>query len=245
MWCTCSSPGGWWRAAARSWCSGSRPKGTSRSSPRTAAPGSRNSRLECRPMAVKPQDIVSNEYKYGFRDEEHYVFKSQRGLSRQVVEQLSQMKGEPEWMLRFRLRALELFYRKPLPTWGADLSDINFDDIFYYVRPSETRARDWDEVPEGIKRTFDRLGIPEAERKFLAGVSAQYESEVVYHNIRADLEKQGVLFLDMDSGLAQHPELVKEYFGTVIPPGDNKFAALNSAVWSGGSFIYVPKGVQV
>ncbi|HZR07171.1 MAG TPA: Fe-S cluster assembly protein SufB [Myxococcales bacterium] len=196
-------------------------------------------------MAVKPQDIVSNEYKYGFRDEEHYVFKSQRGLSRQVVEQLSQMKGEPEWMLRFRLRALELFYRKPLPTWGADLSDINFDDIFYYVRPSETRARDWDEVPEGIKRTFDRLGIPEAERKFLAGVSAQYESEVVYHNIRADLEKQGVLFLDMDSGLAQHPELVKEYFGTVIPPGDNKFAALNSAVWSGGSFIYVPKGVQV
>src|SRR5579884_434801 len=196
-------------------------------------------------MAVSKLDVLPTEYKYGFRDEENYVFKSRKGLSREVVEQISRMKGEPEWMLRFRLRALELFYRKPLPTWGADLSEIDFDNIYYYVKPSEARARDWDEVPESIKKTFDRLGIPEAERKFLAGVSAQYESEVVYHNIRADLEKKGVIFLDMDSGLAQYPDLVKEYFGTVIPPGDNKFAALNSAVWSGGSFIYVPPGVQV
>ncbi len=196
-------------------------------------------------MAVSKLDVLPTEYKYGFRDEENYVFKSRKGLSREVVEQISRMKGEPEWMLRFRLRALELFYRKPLPTWGADLSEIDFDNIYYYVKPSEARARDWDEVPESIKKTFDRLGIPEAERKFLGGVSAQYESEVVYHNIRADLEKKGVIFLDMDSGLAQYPDLVKEYFGTVIPPGDNKFAALNSAVWSGGSFIYVPPGVQV
>src|SRR5438552_1020800 len=197
-------------------------------------------------MAVRKQDIEPSEYKYGFHDaEDQYVFKSQRGLSADVVRSLSAMKGEPEWMLRFRLRALELFYRKPMPKWGADLSEIDFDNIFYYVKPSESRARDWEEVPENIKRTFDRLGIPEAERKFLAGVSAQYESEVVYHNIQADLEKKGVIFLDMDSALAQNTELVKEHFATVIPPGDNKFAALNSAVWSGGSFIYVPPGVQV
>jgi len=197
-------------------------------------------------MAVRTRDIGPSEYKYGFRDaEDQYVFKSQRGLSADVVRSISAMKGEPEWMLRFRLRALELYSRKPMPSFGADLSGIDFDNIFYYVKPSESRARDWDEVPENIKRTFDRLGIPEAERKFLAGVSAQYESEVVYHNIQADLEKKGVIFLDMDSALKEHPELVKEYFGTIIPAGDNKFAALNSAVWSGGSFIYVPPGVQV
>jgi Fe-S cluster assembly protein SufB len=197
-------------------------------------------------MAVRKQDIGPSEYLYGFHDaEDEYVFKSQRGLSADVVRSISAMKGEPEWMLRFRLRALELYLRKPMPGFGADLSGIDFDNIFYYVKPSESRARDWDEVPENIKRTFDRLGIPEAERKFLAGVSAQYESEVVYHNIQADLEKQGVIFLDMDSALKEHPELVKEYFGTIIPAGDNKFAALNSAVWSGGSFIYVPPGVEV
>src|SRR5438874_11710453 len=184
--------------------------------PGLARPQRRSLRRGSRPMAVKPQDVIKDEYKFGFHDaEDTYVFKSQRGLSRQVVEQLSAMKGEPEWMLRLRLRALELFYRKPLPTWGADLSGIDFDNMFYYVKPSESRARDWDEVPEAIKKTFDRLGIPEAERKFLAGVSAQYESEVVYHNIQADLEKKGVIFLDMDSALEQHPEIVKEYFGTV------------------------------
>src|SRR5437773_5245630 len=197
-------------------------------------------------MAVRKQDIGPSEYLYGFHDaEDEYVFKSQRGLSADVVRSISAMKGEPEWMLRFRLRALELYSRKPMPSFGADLSGIDFDNIFYYVKPSESRARDWDEVPEAIKKTFDKLGIPEAERKFLAGVSAQYESEVVYHNIREDLEKQGVLFSDMDSGLREHEDIVRKHFGTVIPPGDNKFAALNSAVWSGGSFIYVPPGVHV
>src|SRR5215212_11995217 len=193
-------------------------------------------------MAVRKEEIGPADYQYGFHDsEDNYVFKSSRGLSADTVEQISRMKNEPEWMLKLRRRALELFYRKPMPTWGADLSEIDFDNIFYYVKPSESRARDWDEVPESIKKTFDRLGIPEAERKFLAGVSAQYESEVVYHNIQADLEKKGVIFTDMDSALKDHPDIVKEYFGTIIPPGDNKFAALNSAVWSGGSFIYVPK----
>ncbi len=155
------------------------------------------------------------------------------------------MKSEPDWMRQFRLRALDLFERKPMPTWGANLSAIDFDNIHYYVRPSEKQGRSWDEVPEYIKDTFDKLGIPEAERKFLGGVSAQYESEVVYHQIREDLEKQGVIFMDMDSGLREHPDIVKEYFATVIPPADNKFASLNSAVWSGGSFIYVPPGVHV
>jgi Fe-S cluster assembly protein SufB len=148
-------------------------------------------------------------------------------------------------MLEFRLKALEHFRQRPMPTWGADLSGIDFDDIYYYVRPAEEQGRTWDEVPAGIKRTFDRLGIPEAERNFLAGVSAQYESEVVYHSIREDLERQGVLFSDCDTGLREHSEIFRKYFGTVIPPNDNKFAALNSAVWSGGSFVYVPKGVRV
>ncbi|HZU05791.1 MAG TPA: Fe-S cluster assembly protein SufB [Chloroflexota bacterium] len=196
-------------------------------------------------MAKAIQDIVPGDYKYGFHDAAEYVFKSRRGLSREVVEEISYLKGEPDWMRQFRLKALAIFERKPLPTWGGDLSGIDFDSIYYYIKPSEKQGRSWDEVPEYIKRTFDRLGIPEAERKFLAGVSAQYESEVVYHNIREDLARQGVIFLDMDSGLREHPDLVREYFGTVIPPADNKFAALNSAVWSGGSFIYVPPGVHV
>src|SRR5437773_3263927 len=188
-------------------------------------------------MAVRKQDIGPSEYLYGFHDaEDEYVFKSQRGLSADVVRSISAMKGEPEWMLRLRLRALELFYRKPMPSFGADLSGIDFDNIYYYVKPSESRARDWDEVPEAIKKTFDRLGIPEAERKFLAGVSAQYESEVVYHNVNEELEKLGVLFCDMDTAVKKYPEIVQKYLATIIPVADNKFAALNSAVWSGGSF---------
>jgi Fe-S cluster assembly protein SufB len=190
---------------------------------------------------------VGADYKYGFSDKENYTFKSNRGLSRELVTQISQMKNEPEWMLNFRLRALDIFLKKPMPTWGNTemLNDIDFDNIFYYIKPSEKQGKTWEEVPEGIKQTFDRLGIPEAERKFLAGVTAQYESEVVYHSIREDLEKQGVVFLDMDSGLREHEEIVRKHFGTVIPAADNKFSALNSAVWSGGSFVWVPEGVKV
>jgi len=199
-------------------------------------------------MAVKPQDLMvpgATDYQYGFHDAEDYQFKSGRGLTREMVEQISEMKNEPDWMRAFRLRAYEIFMRKPMPTWGADLSGIDFDNIHYYVKSSEKTEKDWDDVPAYIKDTFDKLGIPEAERKFLAGVSAQYESEVVYHNIREDLEKQGVIFLDMDTALREHEDIVKKYFATVIPAADNKFSALNSAVWSGGSFIYVPKGVNV
>jgi Fe-S cluster assembly protein SufB len=194
---------------------------------------------------ANPLGIDLDQYKWGFRDPEQYVFKARKGLDRQVVEEISYLKGEPEWMRAFRLHSLEVFLRKPLPTWGPDLSALNFDDIYYYVKPTERQGRSWDEVPEYIKRTFDRLGIPEAERKYLAGVGAQYESEVVYHSLREEWEKQGVIFLDMDSGLREHPDIVREYFGTVVPPEDNKFAALNSAVWSGGSFVYVPEGVHV
>ncbi len=195
-------------------------------------------------MVAKPQ-IDIGEYRYGFRDEEDYVFKSGKGLSRQVVEEISAMKDEPDWMRDFRLKALDHFEKRPMPNWGADLSDIDFNDIYYYIRPTEKQGKTWDEVPEYIKNTFEKLGIPEAERKFLAGVGAQYESEVIYHSLREDLEKLGVLFLDMDAGVREHPELVKKYFGTIIPYNDNKFAALNSAVWSGGSFIYVPPGVSI
>jgi Fe-S cluster assembly protein SufB len=195
-------------------------------------------------MVAKPQ-VDIGEYQYGFRDEEDYVFKSGRGLTRATVEEISAMKDEPEWMRDFRLKALEHFQKRPMPNWGADLSGIDFDDIFYYIRPAEKQGKTWEEVPEYIKNTFEKLGIPEAERKFLAGVGAQYESEVIYHSLREDLEKQGVIFLDMDSGVREHPELVKKYFGTIIPYNDNKFAALNSAVWSGGSFIYVPPGVRI
>jgi Fe-S cluster assembly protein SufB len=197
-------------------------------------------------MAVKAQDLTK-DYKYGFSDPEQYHFKSRRGLDHEIVAQISAYKKEPDWMLQFRLRALDIFFKKPMPAWpAANLSEIDFQNIFYYVRPSENNdAKSWDDVPVYIKDTFDKLGIPEAERKFLAGVSAQYESEVVYHSIREDLEKQGVIFLDMDSGLREHPDIVREYFGTVIPAADNKFAALNSSVWSGGSFIYVPKNTHV
>ncbi|MCA9803948.1 MAG: Fe-S cluster assembly protein SufB, partial [Cyanobacteria bacterium HKST-UBA02] len=198
-----------------------------------------------------PKDLgiedLGNEYQYGFRDEENYVFKSGRGLTTEIVEQISKMKNEPQWMLDFRLRALDIFLKKPMPTWGNTglLNDIDFANIHYYIKPSEKGEKSWDEVPDGIKKTFDRLGIPEAERKFLAGVTAQYESEVVYHSIREDLEKQGVVFLDMDSGLKEHEEIVKKHFASVIPAADNKFSALNSAVWSGGSFVWVPEGVRV
>lgn len=188
---------------------------------------------------------VGQEYKYGFSDSEAPVFKSGRGLSRSIVEDISRRKNEPEWMLNIRLEALEIFNSKPMPEWGSELDGIDFDNIHYYVQPSERSEKNWDDVPPYIKKTFDRLGIPEAERKFLAGVSAQYESEVVYHSIREDLEKLGVLFLDMDSALKQHPEIVRKYFGTIIPTADNKFSALNTAVWSGGSFIVVPAGVKV
>jgi len=191
---------------------------------------------------------LGKEYEYGFHDSTSgYAFQSGRGLTRDIVERISDMKKEPAWMREFRLSSLDIFNKKPMPTWGNTqaLGDIQFDNIHYYMKPTDKQGRTWEEVPEGIKNTFDRLGIPEAERKFLAGVTAQYESEVVYHSIRKDLEKLGVLFLSMDDGLKLHPEIVKKYFGTIIPPADNKFAALNSAVWSGGSFIYVPKGVNV
>jgi Fe-S cluster assembly protein SufB len=183
--------------------------------------------------------------KFGFHDPENYVVKSPKGLSREIVESISDYKNEPAWMREFRLKAYEHFVSRPTPTWGGDLSAIDWNDIHYFVRASERQGRSWDEVPEDIKKTFDRLGIPEAERKFLAGVGAQYESEVVYHQVREDLEKQGVIFLDMDSGLREHEDIVREYWASVIPANDNKLAALNSAVWSGGSFVYVPKGVHV
>lgn len=185
------------------------------------------------------------EYQYGFRDPENYVFKSRKGLDREVVQQISYMKGEPQWMLDFRLKALEHFMQRPIPTWGGDLSKLNLDDIYYYVRPAEKEGKSWDDVPETIKKTFDRLGIPEAERKFLSGVGAQYESEMVYHKVHENLAKQGVIFLSIEEGLRKHPDLFRQYFSTVIPIEDNKFAALNSAVWSGGSFIYVPPGIKI
>ncbi len=193
-------------------------------------------------MAKQLPDM--EEYQYGFRDKDISVVKFEKGLTRKTVEEISMMKNEPGWMTDFRLRSLDIFWEKGMPNWGGDLSELDFDEITYYVKPSERQGKTWDEVPEEIKNTFDRLGIPEAEQKFLAGVSAQYESEVVYHSMREDLEKMGVIFCDTDTALREHPEIFKEYFGTVIPPEDNKFAALNSAVWSGGSFIYVPKGVR-
>src|ERR687893_636085 len=187
------------------------------------------------------------ETKFGFHDPETgYAFKAPKGLTRGLVEQISEFKNEPAWMREFRLKALDHFLSRPQPTWGSPmLADVDYDNIHYFVRASERAERSWDDVPEDVKRTFDRLGIPEAERRFLAGVGAQYESEVVYHQVREDLEKQGVVFLDMDSGLREHEDLVREHFATIIPPNDNKLAALNSAVWSGGSFVYVPPGVHV
>ncbi|MDQ2680011.1 MAG: Fe-S cluster assembly protein SufB [Candidatus Eremiobacteraeota bacterium] len=201
-------------------------------------------------MATQLQtpQTLDEDYRHGFHDtEEHYKFKSDKGLTREIVERISAMKGEPEWMLDFRLKSFEIFQSKPMPTWGdsALLSEIDFDNIRYFVKSTEGTERNWDDVPDDIKRTFDRLGIPEAERKFLSGVSAQYESEVVYHSVIEELERDGVLFMDMDTALKEHPDIVKKYLATIIPQGDNKFAALNSAVWSGGSFVYVPPGVEV
>ncbi|MFC4558672.1 Fe-S cluster assembly protein SufB [Virgibacillus kekensis] len=184
------------------------------------------------------------EYKYGFHDKDVSIFRSGRGLTREIVEEISRMKEEPEWMLEYRLKALEQFYKMPMPQWGGDLSELDFDEIIYYVKPSERTEKSWDEVPDEIKQTFDKLGIPEAEQKYLAGVSAQYESEVVYHSLKEDLSEMGIVFKDTDTALKENEDLFKQYFGKVIPASDNKFAALNSAVWSGGSFIYVPKGVQ-
>ena len=198
----------------------------------------------------KPQadKIVDQDYRHGFHDsEDAYVFKSDKGLTREIVARISAMKNEPDWMRDFRLKAYELFMAKPMPTWGDTelLNAIDFADIHYFVKSTDKTERSWDDVPDDIKRTFDRLGIPEAERKFLAGVSAQYESEVVYHNVSKELEDLGVLFCDMDTAVKQYPEIVQKYFATIIPAADNKFAALNSAVWSGGSFIYVPPGVEL
>jgi Fe-S cluster assembly protein SufB len=194
-------------------------------------------------MAKKMPDI--GDYKYGFSDKDVSVFRSERGLTKEIVEEISGMKDEPEWMLNYRLKSLEMFYKMPMPQWGGDLNSLKFDEITYYVKPSEGAERSWDEVPEEIKRTFDKLGIPEAEQKYLAGVSAQYESEVVYHNMKQELVDLGIVFKDTDSALKEDEELFKKYWGTIIPNSDNKFAALNSAVWSGGSFIYVPPGVKV
>src|SRR6187401_3253983 len=188
---------------------------------------------------------IRSDYKYGFHEIEDYFFKSGRGLSKEIVEAISEHKNEPDWMRKFRLKSLDYFLARPLPEWGGNVGEIDFDSIFYYIRPTEKQAKSWEDLPPDIKNTWDRLGIPEAEKNYLAGVGAQYESEVVYHKLKQDLEDKGVLFLDMDSGLREHEELVKEYFGTIIPQNDNKFAALNSAVWSGGSFIYVPPGVHI
>jgi Fe-S cluster assembly protein SufB len=193
-------------------------------------------------------DIDLGSYQLGWSDsQDDYIYKPERGLNEQLIRDMSKMKNEPEWMLDFRLKAYKRFLRKPTPQWGGAglLNDIDYDEIYYYIKPMDGQAKDWDMVPESIKDTYEKLGIPEAERKYLAGVTAQYESEVVYHRNREDLEKLGVLFCDMDTAVREYPELVQEYFGTIIPPNDNKFAALNSAVWSGGSFIYVPPGVHV
>src|SRR5579864_6580967 len=191
-------------------------------------------------------DLDLGRYKLGWSDvEDYYVFKPKRGLSEEIVREMSWMKGEPEWMTQRRLKALRYFQRRPMPTWGGDMSGINFSDIYYYIKPIDKQVSAWDQLPESVKATYDKLGIPEAERKYLAGVTAQYESEVVYHKNCEDLEALGVLFSDMDTALREYPDIVKQYFGTVIPANDNKFSALNTAVWSGGSFIYVPPGVKV
>ena len=186
-----------------------------------------------------------DDYKYGFRDDENYVFKSRKGLDHEIVDEISWMKGEPDWMRAIRHRSLDIFSAKPTPTWGADLSKLDHNALYYSLTPVEEQGRTWDEVPDAIKRTFDRLGIPEAERKFLAGAGAQYESEAVYHSLKEEWERLGVVFVDSDTGLREFPEFYKEYFGTVVPAADNKYSALNTAVWSGGSFVYIPPGVKV
>ena len=197
-------------------------------------------------MVTKPADLdLGKGYRYGWHDESTSINVPQRGLTREIVEEISHSKGEPAWMTKFRVKAYEHFVRRPMPNWGADLSDIDFDNIYYYIKPLAEQVKSWEDLPDDIKNTYVKLGIPEAEREMLGGVTAQYESEVVYHSVRKDLEEKGVFFSDMDTALREHPDIVKRYFGTVIPPNDNKFAALNSAVWSGGSFIYVPPGVHV
>ncbi len=191
-------------------------------------------------------ELDLDRYQLGWSDEEDYIFKPKKGLSEEIVREMSAMKKEPEWMLAFRLRALAGFYRKPMVPWFATkMPDLDFDDIYYYIKPIDKQVDRWDQLPDSVKSTWDKLGIPEAERKYLAGVTAQYESEVVYHRNREDLESLGVLFSDMDTAVREYPEIVRKWFGKIIPPNDNKFAALNSAVWSGGSFIYVPPGVTV
>lgn len=193
------------------------------------------------------QDVLTSQddYKYGFSDKDVSIYRTLKGLTREIVIEISKHKKEPEWMLEYRLKAYDAFMAMPMPLWGPDLSSLNFDDYIYYIQSSAKTENNWDEVPETIKNTFDRLGIPEAEQKFLAGVSTQYESEVVYHNMLQEVEDKGVIFLDTDSALRQYPELFKQYFASIIPHTDNKFAALNGAVWSGGSFIYVPPGVSL
>jgi Fe-S cluster assembly protein SufB len=190
--------------------------------------------------------IDLGKYQLGWSDVEDYVFKPKKGLSEDIVREMSAMKKEPEWMLKFRLRALQRFFAKPMAPWFAvNMPDLDFNDIYYYIKPTDKQVNVWDQLPESVKATYEKLGIPEAERKYLAGVTAQYESEVVYHRNRADLEEKGVLFCDMDTAIREYPDIVRRWFGKIIPPNDNKFAALNSAVWSGGSFIYVPPGVSV
>lgn len=197
-------------------------------------------------MSTVEKDVAIGEYQYGFHDPiDKYIFRGEKGLNHDVVGAISEIKKEPAWMRQFRLDSLDTFFEKPMPNWGGDMSKLDFQDIYYYVRASDKQEKSWDDVPEDIRKTYDRLGIPEAEKKYLAGVKAQYESEVVYGSLQEDLTKQGVIFTDTDSALREHEDIFREYFGTVIPPSDNKFAALNSAVWSGGSFIYVPPGVEI
>lgn len=198
------------------------------------------------PILAENEEVrkLKEGYKYGWHDETAYTEKPERGLSHAVVEKISERKNEPDWMRRYRHRALDYFLRRPMPKWGADLSAIDFDNYYYYIKPTE-KVKRWEDMPEEIRQTWDKLGIPEAEKSYLGGVTAQYESEVVYHSTKKELEALGVIFCDMDTAVREHPDLVKEYFGTLIPANDNKFAALNSAVWSGGSFIWVPEGVSV
>ena len=199
-------------------------------------------------LEERTQVSVNDEYteKYGFHEAENYSFKSRRGFDLDIVKDISRMKQEPEWMTDFRIRSYEAFEAKPMPNWGSEvLGQIDFNNIFYYIKPTDGQSKTWEDLPSEIKNTYDRLGIPEAEKKYLAGVGAQYESEVIYHSLAKDLESKGVLFKDTDSALREHPELFRQYFGTIIPYTDNKFAALNSSVWSGGSFIYVPPGVKI
>ena len=196
-------------------------------------------------MTTTDLGLDLGRYKLGWSDAEDYVFKPKRGLTEDIIKEMSWMKGEPDWMRDLRLKSYQQFLRRPMPSWGGDMSEIFFDDIFYYIKPTNKQVDAWDELPESVKQTYEKLGIPEAERKYLAGVTAQYESEVVYHKNREDLEQQGVIFTDMDTALREYPEIVRAYFGSVIPANDNKFSSLNTAVWSGGSFIYVPPGVTV